>query len=152
MNDQVRAELGKLETAAQEARREHAIRLAEEPVPDRLVRALRRLRSDVAFVGRATAANDLDWQDLNLVLGEVASSFRVVFEAVSDTLLHDNHAPDVNELDQAIAKLRIAIAKGADNPLTSHNAIVLSFVIDTLRRDLGDLIDARAAGNDLSTG
>jgi len=76
----------------------------------------------------------------------------VVFEAVSDTLLHDNRAPDVTKLDQAIVKLRIAIDKAADNPLASHNAIVLPFVIDTLRRDLGDLIDARAAGSDLRTG
>ena len=60
--------------------------------------------------------------------------------------------PDVTKLDQAIAKLRIAINKAADNPLASHNAIVLPFVIDTLRRDLGDLIDARAAGSDLRTG
>ena len=81
--------------------------------------------------------------------GRGASNFRVVFEAVSDALLHDNHAPDVTKLDQAIAKLRIAIDKAADNPLASHNAIVLPFVIDTLRRDLGDLIDARAAGSDL---
>jgi len=48
-------------------------------------------------------------------------------------------------MDQAIAKLRIAIDKAADNPL-------VPFVIDTLRRDLGDLIDARAAGSDLRTG
>jgi len=78
-------------------------------------------------------------------IGRGASNFRVVFEAVSDTLLHDNHAPDVTKLDQAIAKLRIAIDKAADNPL-------VPFVIDTLRRDLGDLIDARAAGSDLRTG
>jgi hypothetical protein len=64
--------------------------------------------------------------------GRGASNFRVVFEALSDTLLHDNHAPDVTKLDQAIAKLRIAIDKAADNPLASHNAIVLPFVIDTL--------------------
>jgi hypothetical protein len=76
--------------------------------------------------------------------GRGASNFRVVFEAISDTLLHDNHAPDVTKLDQAIAKLRIAIDKAADNPLASHNAIVLPFVIDTLRRDLGDLIDSRS--------
>jgi uncharacterized membrane protein YgaE (UPF0421/DUF939 family) len=95
LNGKVRAELGKVETAAQEARREHAIRVAEEPVPDRLVRTLRRLRSDVAFVGRATAANDLDWQDIGPVLGGVASGFRVVFDAVSDALLHGNHAPDL---------------------------------------------------------
>jgi hypothetical protein len=57
------------------------------------VRTLRRLRIDVAFVGRATAGNDFDWQDVGLVMAEVASAFRRVFEALSDTLLHDTHVP-----------------------------------------------------------
>ena len=77
--------------------------------------------------------------------GRGASNFRVVFEAVSDTLLHDNHAPDVTKLDQAIAKLRIAIDKAADRQSTRGAQ-------RALRRDLGDLIDARAAGSDLRTG
>jgi uncharacterized membrane protein YccC len=152
LNGQVRAELAKVEAAAQEADREHAIRLAGEPVPDRLVRALRRLRSDVVFVGRASAASDLDWQGLELASVEVATRFGAVFGAVSDALLRDNPAPDVTELDQAIAKLRIAIEKGPDHADVSHRANVLPFVIDTLRRDLGDLIDACAAGGGLSTG
>jgi uncharacterized membrane protein YccC len=54
LNERVRAELAKVEAAAEEARREHLIRVAEGPVPERLVRTLRRLRSDVTFVGRAT--------------------------------------------------------------------------------------------------
>jgi hypothetical protein len=32
----------------------------------------------------------------------------------------------------------------ADNPRAPHRGIALPFVIDTLRRDLGDLIDAVA--------
>jgi hypothetical protein len=100
LNRRVRAELAKVEASAEEARREHLIRVAEGPVPERLVRTLRRLRSDVAFVGRATAGNDFDWQGLGLVTGEVASAFRLVFEALSDTLLHDTHVPDLTELDQ----------------------------------------------------
>jgi hypothetical protein len=143
-NQRVRAELAKVEAAAEEARREHLIRVAEGPVPERLVRTLRRLRSDVAFVGRATAGNDFDWQGLGLATAEVASAFRLVFETLSDTLLHDTHVPDLTELDQAIAKLRIVTDKGAENPCSPHNAIALPFVIDTLRRDLGDLIDALA--------
>jgi uncharacterized membrane protein YccC len=143
LNDRVRTELGKVDTAAQEARREHTTRMAEEPVPDRLLRALRRLRSDVVFVGRATAANDLDWQGLDLVLSEVASAFRVIFEAFSDTLLHASPAPDLANVDQAIAKLRIAI-DDAHNPVASHDAAVLPFVIETLRRDLADLTDVLA--------
>jgi hypothetical protein len=136
--------LTKVEAAAEEARREHLIRVAEGPVPERLVRTLRRLRSDVAFVGRATAGNDFDCQGLGLVTAEVASAFRLVLEALSDTLLHDTHVPDLTELDQAIAKVRIVTDKGAENPRSPHRAIALPFVIDTLRRDLGDLIDALA--------
>jgi uncharacterized membrane protein YccC len=144
LNGRVRAELGKVETAAQEARREHATRVAEEAAPDRVVRTLRRLRSDVAFVGRATAAGDLDWSGLGPILGEVSSALRVAFTALSETLLCDNPAPDLSDVDQAMAKLRIAIDDGAGNPDASHSAIILPFVIETLRRDLGDLTDALA--------
>jgi Fusaric acid resistance protein family len=142
LNERVRAELAKVEATAEEARREHLIRVAEGPVPERLVRTLRRLRSDVAFVGRATAGNDFDWQGLGLVTAEVASAFRLVFDSLSDTLLHDIHVPDLTELDQAIARLRIVTDKGVDNPRSPQ--IALPFVIDTLRRDLGDLIDTLA--------
>jgi uncharacterized membrane protein YccC len=144
LSDQVRTELGKVETAAQEARREHTIRVAEEPVPERVVRTLRRLRSDVVFVGRATASNDLDWKDISAILGEVASALRGALAALSDTLLHENPAPDLTDVDQAIAKLRIAFNEGTDNPGSSHTAIILPFVIDMLHRDLGDLTDALA--------
>jgi hypothetical protein len=142
-NRQVRGELAKVEAAAEEALREHLIRVAE-PVPERLVRTLRRLRSDVAFVGRATSGNDFDWQGLGFVTAEVASAFRLVFETLSDTLLHDAHMPDLAELDQAIAKLRTVTDEDADNPRLPHRANALPFVIDTLRRDLNDLIDALA--------
>jgi Fusaric acid resistance protein family len=142
-NQRVRVELVKIEATAEEARREHLIRVAEGPVPERLVRTLRRLRSDVAFVGRATG-NDFDWEGLGLVMAEVASAFRRVFEALSNTLLHDTQVPDLTELDQAIARLQTVTDKDADNPRSPHRAIALPFVIDTLRRDLGDLIDALA--------
>ncbi len=153
LNERVRTGLGKVTTAAQEARREHATRVADEPVPDRLVRALRRLRIDVVFVGRATAASDFDWQGLGPVLGEVAGSFGAAFEALAVALRQENPAPapspgladlDLAALDLAIAKLRHGIEAGADDPAASREASVLPFVIATLRRDLGDLVDALA--------
>jgi len=65
-------------------------------------------------------------------------------EALSETLRDENPTPDLTDVDQAIARLRIAIDEGAGNPVSSHNTVVLPFVVDTLRRDLGDLTDALA--------
>jgi uncharacterized membrane protein YccC len=144
LNEQVRTELAKVEATADEARREHLIRVADGPVPGRLLRTLRRLRSDVAFVGRVTVASDFDWHGLGVAMTEVASAFRLVFEVLADTLLQNNRAPDLTELDLAIAKLRIVTGNGAHSPGPPPSAIALPFVIDTLRRDLGDLIDAVA--------
>jgi hypothetical protein len=146
LTERVRSGLGKVATAAQEAGREHATFMADEPVPDRLVRGLRRLRIDVVFVSRATAANGFDWHDLGPVLGEVAERFRAICETLAGALLQGNPAstpsPDLAELDLAIAKLRSAVDAGAGDPAALRAASVLPFVIETLRRDLGDLADA----------
>jgi hypothetical protein len=52
--------------------------------------------------------------------------------------------PELTELDQAIAKLPTVTDEGADNRRSPHRSIAVPFVIDTLRRDLNDLIDALA--------
>jgi uncharacterized membrane protein YccC len=144
LNERIRSALGKVATAAQEARREHTTRMADEPVPERLVRTLRRLRIDVVFVGRATAPGALDWQRLGPALGTLADNFRAALEALAATLrqMHPAPAPGLVEisladLDGAIAALRSAIEAG-------EREGVLPFVVETLRRDLGDLADALA--------
>lgn len=139
LNDQTRAELGRIGAAAAEARRERAMRLSDEPDQDHLLMTLRRLRSDVAFVGRATAGTDLDWDSLREVFGEVATAFRGVFDALCDTLLDGKPVPDLAAVDQAMAKLRLAVSQ---EPGRSDSSIVLPFIFETLRRDLGDLVDA----------
>jgi uncharacterized membrane protein YccC len=148
LGERIRAGLAPVATAAQEARHEHTIRLDEDPVPERLVRALRRLHMDVVFVGRATAAIDFDWRRLGPVLGEVAASFRAIFETLAGALRQGNPdsapSPDFTDLDQAIAKLRGAVDAGAGDPAALRAASVLPFVIETLRRDLGELADALA--------
>ncbi|HEX3498439.1 MAG TPA: hypothetical protein VHT04_03870, partial [Stellaceae bacterium] len=156
LNDQVRNALGKVATAAQEAGHEHVTFMAGEPVPDRLLRGLRRLHIDVVFVSRATAANGFDWHGLGPALGEVAGSFRATLETLAATLLPGNPVPksgradldlaplDLMALDRAIATLRTAIAAGAGDPAASRDIGALTFVIETLRRDLGDLADALA--------
>lgn len=141
LNDRTLAELGKIKTAAEEAHREHAIRLAEEFLQGGLVRSLRRLRSDVAFVGRATASGDLDWQACGPVLDDVSQAFRAAFDGLAEAMLGVHEIPRLDPIDAATAMLRTRLNKEAGK---SPDAAVLPFVLDTLRADLVELADGIA--------
>jgi uncharacterized membrane protein YccC len=145
LNERIRNGLIGVADAAQEASHEHATRLAGELVPERLVRLLRRLRIDVVFVGRATAA-DLDWPRLGPALAALAAGFDAELATLAATLRRDDPAAahDFTALDAAIAGLHRTIEAGADDPAVSKTMAVVPFVIDTLRRDLADLVDALA--------
>jgi uncharacterized membrane protein YccC len=139
LNDRVFAELSRIATAAQETRREHALHLVAEPIQDRLQRGLRRLRSDVAFVGRATTAHaDKDWQAFNPVLAELAAALRADFDMLAASLLGPTPHPDFVAADHALEKLRDVAGQ---TPALAG----LPFVIETLRRDLDDLVEALRA-------
>jgi len=145
INARIRAALGKVAAAAEEARREHQSRMTGEPIPPRLVRTLRRLRSDVAFVGRATAGRDLDWQRVGPALAELAATFAAAFAGLAQSLRGEGPAPALAPLDDAIARLQSALADPA-GPAPSEGAGALPFVMETLRRDLADLADALSPG------
>ena len=95
---------------------------------------MRRLRSDVAFVGRATADPHADWQALGPVLAELGAALRADFETLAASLLSPTPHPDFAAADQALARLH-DIASGP------HGLAGLPFVVETLRRDLDDLVD-----------
>ncbi len=107
---------------------------------------MRRLRIDVVFVGWATAARDLDWPRLGPALAALAAGFDAELATLAAALRQDDPAAahDFTALDAAIAGLHRAIEAGADDPAVSTTMSVVPFVIDTLRRDLGDLADALA--------
>ncbi|MDW6021373.1 FUSC family protein [Mesorhizobium sp. BAC0120] len=149
INDRTLAELGRIATAAREVRREFPLLGNSEPAQDRLVRTMRRLRSDIAFVGRATSTGDLDWRGLGPPLSEVGDAFRAALEALSEALLSSNHVPDLGELDAAIMKLQLALDR---EPQVPPAAAVLPFIFQTLRRDLGDLIELLAPPKPASVG
>lgn len=138
LNDHGLAELGKISVAAQEARHEHSIHVTDEPAHDHLLLALRRLRSDIAFVGRATADADLDWARLGDPLRDIGSAYRATLEALSEAVLEAKPVPDLAAVDQAMAKLKLAVSQETGD---SHSMIALPFVFETLRRDLGDVVE-----------
>jgi uncharacterized membrane protein YccC len=145
LNGQVRAALRQLTTAVDEARRERVMQPGDDPVPERLLRVLRRLRVDVAFVGRATggAADALDWPALAPPLEAIATTFEAAAGALSASLREGMKTPDLSALDEAAARLQ-AMLDEKSGIAASPRSAVLPFIIGALRRDLGDLVDTLA--------
>jgi uncharacterized membrane protein YccC len=146
--DRYRRLLAAAETAAREARRERTSRLTDAPAPEPAVRALRRLRSDVAMLGRATiqplpeglaarAAPDL------VALATVLRSFMT---AAASGLEVGTVPPELGPVDGAIGRffaawavLQPRIEAAAIAGQCPKALLALPFAIETLRRDLGDL-------------
>jgi uncharacterized membrane protein YccC len=135
LNDRTLAELIKVRTAEQEALRERAISMGDEAVVQRLSHILRRLRSDVAFVGRAASA-EVNWAELAVPLAEVATTVRSAFEGLADALREEAAAPDLARLGDTVAGLRAQAGTG--------QASNLLFVIDATCRDLAELAELLA--------
>lgn len=136
LNDRSMAELGKISSAAGEARRERAIRLAGEPSQDRLFMALRRLRNDVAYVGRATAGAGLDWQLLGPVLAEIATAYRDILDGLAQALESRKPVPALAAADRATERLATVLG---DGPGQSRGILALPFVLDALRHNVEDV-------------
>ncbi|MDR3537417.1 MAG: FUSC family protein [Acetobacteraceae bacterium] len=124
LNDVVRRYLAGLATAATDEARERALFLCTGPPAAPLLRTLRRVRSDVAMLGRAMAIDpDIDGS-------AAAEALAQHFKAAAAFLRGDGPAPPLDLLDAAIGAA----------PATS----ALAFALVTLRRDLGEL-DERLA-------
>jgi uncharacterized membrane protein YccC len=124
MNDVVRRHLAAVGTAAADEARERSLYLRTGPPAAPLLRTLRRVRSDVAIVGRAMIADE---QMDGASAGDALARH---FAAAASYLRGKGPAPDLALLDSAIG----------DVPRES----ALAFALTTLRRDLAEL-DERLA-------
>lgn len=147
-NARIRAELDRVENAARESRREHLTRVAADPVPERLVRNLRRVHSDAVFVSRALAGWEpsRDAAPLFPAFTATVDSTRQTLLAIAQSLASNGANVELGDLDQHIAALQRSVdtfmTQTPDMPLRARQATVLPFVFETLRRDLADLIQA----------
>jgi uncharacterized membrane protein YccC len=124
LNDVVRRHLLAVGAASADEARERSLNLRTGPPPAPLLRTLRRIRSDVAFVGRAMADEEN---------GDAAAASEALlrhFAAAASYLRRIGPAPDLNLLDGAIGD----VPRGT----------TLAFALITLRRDLMDLDDRLA--------
>ena len=149
LHERVRNLVASIEALSAEAQRERGSRLSEAPAPEPIVRSLRRLRSDVALLERATpeplpaplAART------EAALAPLARSLRALVEATAGRLAAGAEAPAPEATDAAIDAFMDAwqaLQPALDGAIAEHPARkplqALPFAIETLRRDLGDLL------------
>lgn len=150
LHDAIRLSISRAEIAAEEAGRERRSHLTDAPDAEPLCRTLRRLRNDLAAVGRATAAPFATEMAGTLAspaaeAGEAAAqrlrAIATALEGGSVTGSPDGAARTIARYEAAIAELR---RQGLLRSLSSDaisQVFGLSFALDQLQRDLVDLGD-----------
>jgi uncharacterized membrane protein YccC len=123
LSDRIRGLLPRLEAGLAEEARERAARLSSRPPLTSVVRALRRVRTDVAIVGRAVEAGDAAVRRLDSLDAAVGAVLRALAARVRG---EDTSVP-FDALDTAITDIP------AERPL--------GFALATLRCDLVELRD-----------
>jgi uncharacterized membrane protein YccC len=123
LTDRLQKHLAGVEVAGADAAQERQFRLSGEPASGPLLRTLRRLRTDVAMIGRTVREQPGTKEEYAAFADPVVAWFN----AASRALAEGAAAPDLAAVDCAGATLR---------PGTP-----LQLVHTVLRRDLGDMAD-----------
>ena len=149
-----RRALADAETSGAELARERAAHVTDAPDRSAVLRSLRRLRSDVALLSR-TLPEPLPAplaSRLAPAITDLGSGLRTALEGLGARVAADGPPPDLAPLDAAIAGFEEAWSTAGpaiDAALRSGGgakaALSLPFAIETLRRDLNDLVTVAAA-------
>lgn len=150
LHAKLRQALNGVEAAAEEARRERAGRLTDEPEPEPLRRNLTRLRHDLAMIGRANVEPlpEPVAGRLAPATADVAATLAAYFSAASLALAERQAAPSLDACGGALRSYAANVAELRKEGLTrglsaadvSH-LFGLSFVLEQLRRNLRDLAE-----------
>jgi uncharacterized membrane protein YccC len=121
LREQARQSLLRISAASAEEHRERAVHLTDVPDTAPLIRTLRRLRSDVAILGRVMAVSGAPEAEC----AELADLLKAHFDQLATFMRGNGPAPSLVALDAHIG----------EEPGTG----TLHFALITLRRDLADL-------------
>lgn len=124
LNDSVNRALNAIATAASEEARERALHLRTGPPAAPMLRTLRRVRSDVAILGRAMLV------DPQPNAASAAGAIRGCFDSAASFLRKGGPLPALDAIDRVLESF--------------PPATPLAFGIATLRRDLAELNDRLA--------
>ena len=156
--DDIRQAISQAETVADEVLRERATFLAAGPDPLPMCRALRRLRNDLAMIGRTTTEPLPD--SIRMALSDVAaatgSAIATFLEASSEAITRQQRAPSLERCEKEMARFASTLTElrrsGSMRELpdeTVGQIFGLAFSIEQLHQDLKDLADRI---NDLARG
>lgn len=153
LHERLRTLLADVETTVSEVRRERANRMAEAPDPEPLARNLRRLRSDVVFIGRALAQpmpSPIATR-LSPVFEEVAQTIRSHLRQAARAYENAGPPPSLEEVESALEHFSEALEQIRHAHLTQPlpttevgQIYALPFTLENFRENLRDL-DARIA-------
>ncbi|HEX7200937.1 MAG TPA: FUSC family protein [Dongiaceae bacterium] len=146
----LRRAMAQAETLADEAKRERANRLTDEPDPDPVIRNLRRLHHDLTAVGRAVAA-PMPLQGRQHLAEPVASLRRAIADFLTNAagaFAARGSPPPLGTVDtalvafdEAIAAMRRSGALREQSGETVAQVYGLVFALQQLRENLRDLAD-----------
>jgi hypothetical protein len=148
--DDIRQAISRAETIADEVLRERATFLAAGPDPLPMCRALRRLRNDLAMIGRTTTEPLPD--SIRLALSEVTSAtgaaIATFLEASSEAITRQQRAPTLERCETEISRFASTLTELRRGGLlralpdeTVGQVFGLAFSIEQLHQDLKDLVD-----------
>jgi len=158
LHDDIRKTIGQAEALADEVQRERATYLAPAPDPLPMCRALRRLRNDLAMVGRIMSEPFPD--SIRSALSDVttATGFAIVrfLESSSKAITRQQHAPSLDPCEMEIARFASTLTELRRRGLlrelpdeTVGQVFGLAFTIEQLHQNLKELVDRT---NDLASG
>ena len=149
LHDDIRIALTQAEAAGDDATRERATYLSAGPDPQSMLRTLRRLRNDLAAIGRTTAE---PFPERLRLLAEpaarTAAAIATFLHANGEATSTQKPSPSLNEVNAAIAGFASAVAESRKAGLTRDlsdetvgRVFGLAFILEQLHQNLKDLVD-----------
>jgi len=142
-----------LETITEEARRERASRLTDDPDPDPILRTSLRVRNDVIMLARAAIEPlpGMIGERLQSAIGGLATAGGVWLRGLSEAFATRAAPPPLDNFDAALRTYRGEIAAlrqdGTFRALPAETVgriFALGFALDQLRENAGDLANRAA--------
>ncbi len=160
-HDAALAQISRLTLAVDEAKRERASFLSNEPDPEPVLRTLQRLRADIIMLGRATAEPfpDTFHDRLAAALGGAVQAVADSFKGIGQSLEDRRPPPSLMPVEQAIAHYAHEVAAVREAGQTRGLAgdiigrtFAVGFALEQLKINLKDLTSRTSERARLSAG